>query len=342
MIKNASAALLLRRQTVSALSLMVLLVGLVGCEGPKAEVPSPYQGVVELEQRVLAFEVGGRLTAVGVQRGQKIQAGAPIASLDDALSGPTRAMRVAELDLARAQLAQLEAGARPEDLAAIKSQAASLRATERTTQTLLSRQRTLVTDKVAPPASLDELEGRLSATRAQRQALEHQLASAAAGARDAELAQANARIAALEAALQAEDLRQSKLTLHSPAAGVILERLVEPGEVVAPGTPIATLGDRDHPYVEVFVATSDLAPLRVGQGAEVLIDGLAPRPATIEHIADTTEFTPRYVFSPKERPHLVTRVRLRLEDPEHSLHPGLPAFARFPAQAATPSQALAP
>lgn len=341
MIKNTSAALLLRRHTLAAL-LLALAMGLTGCDGPKAEVPSPYQGVVELEQRVLAFEVGGRLTAVAVQRGQRVEAGAPVASLDDALSGPTRAMRVAELDLARAQLAQLEAGARPEDLAAIKSQAASLRATERTTQTLLSRQRTLVTDKVAPPASLDELEGRLAATRAQRQALEHQLASAAAGARDAELAQAKARIAALEAALQAEDLRRLKLTLHSPAAGVILERLVEPGEVVAPGTPIATLGDREHPYVEVFVATSALAPLRVGQGAEVLIDGLAPRPATIEHIADTTEFTPRYVFSPKERPHLVTRVRLRLDDPEHTLHPGLPAFARFPAQAAAPSQALAP
>ncbi|HRE91404.1 MAG TPA: HlyD family efflux transporter periplasmic adaptor subunit, partial [Myxococcota bacterium] len=130
----------------------------------------------------------------------------------------------------------------------------------------------------------------------------------------------------------------------APADGVILERLAEPGEVVAPGTPIYALGDREHPYVEVFVATKDLAPLRVGQPAEVLIDGLAPRPATIEHIADTTEFTPRYVFSPKERPHLVSRVRLRLVDPELTLHPGLPAFALFPAHASkpSPSQAAAP
>lgn len=325
--------------------LAALLIGPVyGCDGPRAEVPSPYQGVVELEQRVLAFEVGGRLTSVELQRGDVVRAGTPIARLDDTLSGPTRAMRVAELDLARAQLAQLEAGARPEDLEALKSQVASLRASERTTQTLLTRQRKLVADSVAPPASLDELEGRLNTTRAQRQALEHQLASARAGARDAELAQAKARITALEAALTLEDLRQEKLVLLAPADGVILERLAEPGEVVAPGTPIVALGDRDHPLVEVFVATKDLAPLRVGQPAEVLIDGLPPHPATIEHIADTTEFTPRYVFSPKERPHLVSRVRLRLADPEHTLHPGLPAFARFPAHASkpSPSQAAAP
>ena len=46
----------------------------------------------------------------------------------------------------------------------------------------------------------------------------------------------------------------------------------------------------------------------------------------MEHIASQTEFTPRFLFSPRERPNLVVRVRVRIEDPEERLHAGVPAF----------------
>lgn len=318
MIKNHRAA-----------ALLVLGAALAACDGTRSSVPSPHQGVIELDQRVLAFEVGGRIVTVEVARGQSVKAGQRIATLDDALVRPTRAARVAEIDAARAQLALLEGGARPQDIAALEAQVRSLKANEQTIATVIDRQRRLVAEHAAPESTLDEPEGRLRAAKAQRQAAEHQLASVRSGARTPELDAARARIAALDAALEAEDLRQQKLVLHAPADGVIFEVLADPGEVAMPGAPIATLGDRDHPYVDVFVATAALAPLDVGQRAQVLVDGLPPLEAAIERIGDTTEFTPRYVFSKEERPHLVVRVRLRLFDPEHRVHPGLPAFAVF-------------
>lgn len=317
MIKNAPAAWI------------IALAALAACDGTRSRVPSPYQGVIELDQRVLAFEVGGRIVSVEVARGQTVKAGQRIAALDDALVRPIRAAKVAEIDAAKAQLALLESGARPQDLAALEAQVRSLKANELTIATVLTRQKALVAERAAPEATLDEPEGRLLAARAQRQAVEHQLASLRAGARTPEYDVARARIAALGAALEAEDLRQQKLTLYAPTDGVILEVLADPGEVAMPGTPIATLGDRDHPYADIFVATDALAPLDVGQPAKVLVDGLPPLQATIERIGDTTEFTPRFVFSREERQHLVVRVRLRLSDPEHRVHPGLPAFAVF-------------
>lgn len=309
----------------------LLVLGALGaaCDGTRSSVPSPHQGVIELDQRVLAFEIGGRIVSVDVARGEAVKAGQRIATLDDALVRPLRAARVAEIDAARAQLALIESGARPQDLAALEAQIRSLKANEQTIATVLTRQKTLVAERAAPESTLDEPEGRLRAAKAQRQAAEHQLASLRAGARTPEYDAARARIAALSAALEAEDLRNQKLALHAPADGVIFEVLADPGEVAMPGSPIVTLGDRDHPYVDIFVATDALAPLDVGQRAEVLVDGLPPLTATIERIADTTEFTPRYVFSKEERQHLVVRVRLRLSDPEHRVHPGLPAFAVF-------------
>ena len=48
----------------------------------------------------------------------------------------------------------------------------------------------------------------------------------------------------------------------------------------------------------------------------------------VEHISPTTEFSPRYIFSERERPSLVVRVRVRIDDPKHQLHRGVPAFVK--------------
>jgi hypothetical protein len=62
---------------------------------------------------------------------------------------------------------------------------------------------------------------------------------------------------------------------------------------------------------------------------EVRVDASsAPLPGSVEYVAPDTEFTPKFLFSDRERPHLVIRVRVRVQDPERKLHAGVPAFAR--------------
>jgi hypothetical protein len=56
-----------------------------------------------------------------------------------------------------------------------------------------------------------------------------------------------------------------------------------------------------------------------------------PLVGRVEHVARHTEFTPRFLFSERERPNLVVRVRVRIDDPERKLHAGLPARVEFPA-----------
>ena len=50
----------------------------------------------------------------------------------------------------------------------------------------------------------------------------------------------------------------------------------------------------------------------------------------VEMVGRTLEFTPRFVFSEKERPGLVVRVRIDIKDPRELLHAGVPAFAAIP------------
>ena len=55
-------------------------------------------------------------------------------------------------------------------------------------------------------------------------------------------------------------------------------------------------------------------------------NGPPPVRGFVETIAHHTEFTPRYLFSDRERGQLVVRVRVRFSDPDEALHAGVPAF----------------
>ena len=57
--------------------------------------------------RVIGFELGGRVLEVSVARGQEVALGAKLARLDDGLERPLRALRIAEISAAEAQLAEL-------------------------------------------------------------------------------------------------------------------------------------------------------------------------------------------------------------------------------------------
>jgi HlyD family secretion protein len=72
----------------------------------------------------------------------------------------------------------------------------------------------------------------------------------------------------------------------------------------------------------------------VGAPAEVRIDALPGErfQGAVEMVGRSLEFTPRYLFSEKERPNLVVRVRIDLQDPNERLHAGVPAFARISKQ----------
>ena len=298
--------------------------------GTGADEARQYQGIVELHQRVLAFEVAGRVRELRVRRGERAEDGQILALLDDGLERPLREAKAAEARATDAQLELLKAGARGEDVRAAEAQLRGARAAEQTLADSLERMRKLRAEGTVPPAQLDEAQGQHQRTVAERQAAEERLAALKAGARSQEVKMALARSSQAHAALDAEDARLARFVLRAAIAGEVLDTHVEPGEIVQPGTPVATLGETRRPYLDVFVPQGELSGLRPGTKASVHVDAAPDRFAgAVEMVGRTVEFTPRYLFSEKERPNLVVRVRIALEDPQGKLHAGVPAFAEI-------------
>jgi HlyD family secretion protein len=318
MIKNATVAL---RAALLAFALSA------GCQ-PPAEGPAGWQGVVEFEERTLAFEVPGRLLAVEIDEGDRLAPGDPIARLDDTLERLARDAAAAQARAVRAELELLEAGSRPEDIQQVKASLRAAEANRELAQETLAREEMLIAQGVGVPAELDRARTNVATAGAQKKELEASLRRLRRGARDQEIAAAAARLDAAEAAVASSEARIAKHALATDGSGLVLEVHVEPDEVIQVATPVATLGDVHHPYVDVFVPQQHVNGIALGDRIEVRVDAHAePFEGRVEYIAHSTEYTPRFLFSDRERPNLVVRVRVRVEAPDGDLHAGLPAFA---------------
>lgn len=307
------------------------LAGVVGgCRVAQGSDPVPLQGVVELEETTVGFELAGRLTQLLVKEGDVVEAGAVLARIDDGLERSSRVAQASQVEVAKQQATAVKAGARGEELRSLQARVEAAKATETLLQKQVGRERTLVEKGVLAQASLDELEGQLARSSAEREALEHNLKLVRQGARREDVSVADARAQAATAALEMNDARLVRHELRAPIRGAVLDVNYERGEVVSPAAPVITLADAQHPYVDVFVPEAKISRVFVGEGARVKVDALSHElGGKVEHIARRTEFTPRYLFSEKERSTLVVRVRVRIEDPKEELRAGVPAFVHL-------------
>ena len=305
------------------------VVAVCSCGGP--HVPPGYQGIVELDSRQIAFEEAGRIARVVVKRGDVVKDGDELAALDDSLERLQRETQVSTAEAATAQLALVKAGSRREDIAAAAAQARGAHASEALARTEADRDATLFAQGAITKAEMDRATTSLAAASAQRQALDEKLAALERGARPQELAQAEAESSRPAAALRLEDARLARFVVHAPGGGEVLDVQAKTGELAAYGTPVATIADIDHPYADVFVPQQEIAGIAPGVAAVVHVDSPPVAFAgVIESVGRETEFTPRYTFSEEDRSALVIRVRVRITDPQHALHAGIPAFVEIP------------
>lgn len=304
----------------------LVILAAVGCT-TAAPKHAGYQGIVELDERDLGFEEAGRVEAVGVVRGDEVEAGAELAKQDDAIARATMEARAAEVRVRRAQAALLRAGARRED---VRGAEAELRASQKVVEQLernWDETQALVARGAAGVSAVKNLGDDVARARQEASAVLARVQSLRSGARPEEIEAADAAVTGAEAALTVESVRLQHRSLKSELAGMVVDVHVEAGEVVGAGVPVVTVADVAHPYVDVFVPTAEVPGIAVGAPVQATIDGIPQAVAgKVEHIGRATEFTPKFLFSPRERPHLVVRVRVRLDDTGRTLRAGVPAF----------------
>jgi HlyD family secretion protein len=308
---------------------LIVSISLLAC-GPSARNGRVVaSGHIEAVDVRVATKVRGRVLQRPVDEGDAVKAGQLLAVLDTIDAELSLREAVALRDQAEATLRLRVAGSRREDIAQAAAQVESVAADLAGAEKELERQETLVAQGVTTEKTRDDALARRDALAGQLESARQALARAKAGSRDQEIEAARAARDAMDARIAQLKQQIADATIVSPTDGIVTEKIAEPGELLAAGSPIVVVTDLAQPWLTVYVAEPELGKITLGAAAEVVTDGGETRQGKVSFIASTAEFTPKNVQTRDERVKLVYRVKIALDNPDGLFKPGMPAEAHF-------------
>ncbi|HVT16958.1 MAG TPA: efflux RND transporter periplasmic adaptor subunit [Thermoanaerobaculia bacterium] len=325
------AARLAAGLAVASLAAAGALAGACAREPQRNQIAAA--GHVEATDVRVAAKVGGRLLNFTLQEGDQVKQGQVLAELDTTDSRLGLEQARAERDQAAAELALQVAGATKEEVAQAASEVSGAQADLAGAQKDLDRMQALLDRGSGTAKSRDDARTRRDMAAARLRGAREVLASLRRGTRPELIAQARARLAAAEARVATLAQQVKDATVISPLTGVVTEKVAQQGELQQAGSPLCVVTDLANAWLTVFVAETDLARIRLGQPAEVATDGGQRRGGHITYISSEAEFTPKNVQTRDERVKLVYKVKVGLDNRDGLFKPGMPAEARFQAQA---------
>lgn len=320
------------RKLVIGLAVVVTVVALLlwmrpwrGSEGQPRLVAS---GTVEATEGHLGFQAAARIEEIRAREGDPVRPGDTLALLDREEALARREASRAQIDEARSRLRELERGFRPEEVE--QARAARAAAAERFEDARrdLDRTRRLFEGGAVSEEARDKAQTAFEIARSEARAAAERLKLLESGPRAETIEAQRARLAGAEASLRAIDATLDNMVVLAPFAGVVTVRHREPGETVAPGSPVLTVMNTDDRWVRIYVREDRIGAVKLGQPATVTSDTYADRSyeGRVRFIASEAEFTPKNVQTTEERVKLVYAVKVQITgDPELELKPGMPA-----------------
>jgi len=284
----------------------IILVLLTSCN--KGESEADAYGNFETEDYIIASESQGKCLFLGIQEGDKVQAGEIIARIDTS----NLSLQIKQL------MAQKEA---------IKTKFPAITAQVEVQETKLEslkkdekRIRNMLEQKAATQKQLDDILTQIQIT-------------------EKSIAQIKTQNASLFAELNVIDsnvdiIRDqiSRATIAAPANATVLDLYVHEHELLAPGKPIAKLADMENMTLKAWISGDQLAEIKIGEIVDVRIDkgdgGYYTYEGKVSQIASKAEFTPTVIQTKEERIDLVYAMEIKIKN-DGKIKIGMPAEVGF-------------
>ncbi len=304
--------------------LILALLAFAGCTKP---TPAGWQGYIEGEFVYVAAPLGGQLEKLAVQRGARVETGAPLFTLERSAELAAQRQAAEQLGAVQARLADLKKGSRPSELAALEARLQQARSAAELSQLDYTRQDELFKTHVIAAADLDRV--RLMHERDVQAVneLTAQLATAQLGGRSDAISAAEADVSAAIAAKERADWNVAQKSQAAPRAGLVYDTLYREGEFVAAGLPVVALLPPENIKVRFFVPEADFAALKAGDTVRIALTGRSPLDAHVTYLSPQPEYTPPVLYNRENRSKLVFMVEAFFSDAAaaRDLHPGQPA-----------------
>lgn len=240
------------------------------------------------ESRQLVAAVDGVIAQVYVARGETVVRGQPLLRVKCDPRVTEVATREADAARAAASADTVDEGARIEEIAVGRAEAAAAQSVARNQQQRLDQAMALIDRGFVSKRELDARTNERDAARAALSAAQARVDQLQNGARRSERAEKHAEAMMSRNAVLTARAMADQCTLRSPVDGRILQILHREGEFsgASTGTPLIVVGDTSRLIARAEINERDAALVRPGQPAEIWVEGQPKRWAgRVTHLA---------------------------------------------------------
>ncbi|MDF1544706.1 MAG: HlyD family efflux transporter periplasmic adaptor subunit [bacterium] len=284
--------------------LILFLLLTLGCADNQE--PTGGSGILEADEIIVSAETGGRVQQINFVEGSRISKGDTLLVID-----PSKLL----LQLESVRSTEKVATAR---LSLAEIQLAKAKEAESYLQKEQRRLATLLKSGTGTAKQLDQIE--------------HELAQATLNGKTSQ-----SNLDVIEAEIkniqtQAANVKRMIADCYplSGMDGIVTEKFIEQGELLAPGKPIAKISDLTSLNVKVYLPTTDFSNIKIGDTATIDIENESDQySGEVVWTAEEAEFTPKNIQTKKSRANLVYAVKIRIENKDGNLKIGMPVYISF-------------
>jgi len=347
------------RRKIILLIVAVLIVcgGVVYYKAVTRPRPLILTGIVTTNDVVASSQIQGRLQQVLVKEGDTVQAGQLLAVIapqelraDESYYLHTERGTAAQVQEAEAALKFQEVQTRDQikqaeaSLAAAQAQEAEAKADLELDRVNYQRTQGLFDQKIVSQQALDQARAAFEAQQAHVESLRKQVESqraavALAKSNEVQIAVRQSQLQAMERQQAAAGAQMSKAQvrldyteIHAPLPGVISVLAARQGEVVNIGQPIVSIINPDDLWVRADVPETFLDRIRLGDHLSVRFPSGMERPGAVFFRGVDADFATQRDVSQSKRDIKTFELRLRVDNSDRRLWPGLTAYVTLPPQ----------
>lgn len=288
-------------------------------------------GTVEITKLEVTPRLSGYIRNLSIDTGSRVKTTDILFEIErQDLTEQLKADRYA-LQQSEAKLQDLLNGPRPQEIKASSSVLNSNLAVLEVATTDLIRYRQLYEQRAISKQQLDLIQKNYDVALNNANNARAQLELLQEGARPEQITAQKAETEKLKAILAANKSVLADSILTSNLDGVVLSRNFENNEYVTAGSPVLTIANLQDCWIKVYIASNELGKIYLGQKVLVNVDSFPKESfqAIVKEISDKAEFTPRQSITKNERANMVFAVKVKLDNTDEKLKPGMPADVIF-------------
>ncbi|BBB91274.1 MAG TPA: efflux RND transporter periplasmic adaptor subunit [Methylomusa anaerophila] len=284
-------------------------------------------GTIEVTRVDITPKTNGYITGLSIIAGDRVTAGQTIVTIDRPDLKASLLRDQAALDKALAQLRDLEKGSRSQEIQEAAAAVSSGQSSYEKASEDLRRYQTLYQQGAISRQQLDAAQSAADVAQSSLVQAQAKLSLAREGNREDTITAQRLEVERSKAVVDASRSLLADTIVTAPLSGLVLTKNYENGEYVNAGSAIATIGNMEDSWVKIYIPSTQLGLIKIGQPAVIRVDSFPDRTFSgeIKEISQNSEYTPRQSLTENERANMVFAVKVKINNAEGILKPGMPA-----------------